>query len=293
VPKTYDATTKYLLEADPGAWLALAALAPDGPLAIVSPELSTVTAGADGVVRVEAPDPWLVHFEFQSGWDGTLPDRLMRYNVLLGHRDGLPVQSVAVLLSPAAESPALTGVLRRHLPGGRLYHEFHYLVVRAWREPVEALLGGGLGTLPLAPLAAVPREALPGIIRRMEERIGRELTPAQGAEFWTSTYVLMGLKYPGALAERLLQGVRSMENSVTYQAIVAKGLAAGLAAGRIEGERRVLLRQGRARFGPPDAATSAAIEALDDPDRLEALADRLLDASVTDWTELLAPTRGG
>lgn len=57
MPKTYDATTKYLLEADPGAWLALAALAPDGPLAIVSPELSTVTAGADGSSGSRPPIP--------------------------------------------------------------------------------------------------------------------------------------------------------------------------------------------------------------------------------------------
>ena len=44
---------------------------------------------------------------------------------------------------------------------------------------------------------------------------------------------------------------------------------------------------GRKRFGEPDAPTAAALQAITDLDRLEALSDRLLD--VASWQELLAP----
>ena len=37
----------------------------------------------------------------------------------------------------------------------------------------------------------------------------------------------MGLRYDEALADKLLEGVRAMEDSVTYQAIIRKGEAKG------------------------------------------------------------------
>lgn len=55
---------------------------------------------------------------------------------------------------------------------------------------------------------------------------------------------------------------------------------------RAQEARRLLLRQGRKRFGEPDAATVAALEAITDLDRLERMSDAVLDAP--GWTELLA-----
>jgi Domain of unknown function (DUF4351) len=54
----------------------------------------------------------------------------------------------------------------------------------------------------------------------------------------------------------------------------------------VEGARHVLLRQGRAKFGEPDAATLAAIESLTDLGRIEQLGERLLQ--VNSWQELLS-----
>ena len=56
--------------------------------------------------------PWLVHLEFQSGYDPDLPLRLQRYNILVNYRHRLPVQSIALLLCPEADGPALTGLAR-------------------------------------------------------------------------------------------------------------------------------------------------------------------------------------
>jgi predicted transposase YdaD len=212
------------------------------------------------------------------------------YNVLLHRRHGLAVLSAVVLLRPEADGPEMTGVVHHQLPDGSRYLEFRYQVVRAWQKPVESVLAGGVGTLPLAPLSEVAPEALPQVIRRMEERIRREARPDEQAVLWTATYVLMGLRYPLDLAARLLQGVRAMKESVTYQAIVAEGLAEGLAQGRAEGAvqeaKKFLLLMGHKRFGPPGAQTSAAIEAISDLDQLEQMGERLLEAS--SWEELLA-----
>ncbi|MGP0064810.1 MAG: hypothetical protein ACLQGP_14580 [Isosphaeraceae bacterium] len=82
-----------------------------------------------------------------------------------------------------------------------------------------------------------------------------------------------------------------MRESTTYQAILREGRQEGIMEGRIEGRideaRRVLLRQGTKRFGEPDTTTLAAIEAINDLDRFESLADRILDADIHVWDDLL------
>jgi predicted transposase YdaD len=162
------------------------------------------------------------------------------------------------------------------------YLQFHYHVVRVWQKPVEAVLTGGLGTLPLAPLADVTRPELPGVIRRMEERISQEASPGEAGQLWTATFVLMGLRYSRSLARQLLEGVRAMKESVTYQAIVEEGIEEG----RAREARAMLLRQGNKRFGPPSESVRTALEAISDIERLELLGERLLD--VESWDELLA-----
>jgi hypothetical protein len=65
----------------------------------------------------------------------------------------------------------MTGVVERLRSGGRCYLTFEYEIVRGWETPVDEILAGGLGTLPMAPVADVSPAALPGVIRRMDERI--------------------------------------------------------------------------------------------------------------------------
>lgn len=80
-----------------------------------------------------------------------------------------------------------------------------------------------------------------------------------------------------------------LEDSTTYQWIlqkgVSQGLSEGLSQGVREGERNVLLRQGTKRFGPPSAAALAELQSISDTERLEQLAEKLLDA--TSWDDLL------
>ena len=81
-----------------------------------------------------------------------------------------------------------------------------------------------------------------------------------------------------------------LEESTTYQAILAKGLSQGISQGisqgLCQGLRTTLLRQGTKRFGPPDTTVLAELHRVTDPERLERMTDLILDA--TGWDELLA-----
>jgi predicted transposase YdaD len=244
---------------------------------VIDGDVSTVSAMADKVLRIEESQPWLLHFEFQASYEPDLPRRMLQYNVLLNSRHDVPVQSTVVLLRREADGPEVTGTLRRTLPDGRLYLEFRYHAIRIWQTPVEHLLQGGVGTLPLAPISVTKTEA-PGVIQRMRERLSTEVTPPQAATLWTETKILLGLRYDSRVAAELLRGVQSMKESSTYMEIIEEGEALGI--------QKVLLLQGKKRFGPPDAATQTAIQSITDLSRLESLTGRLLD--VTSWQELLS-----
>jgi len=276
--KPFDATTKELLESDPRAWLELLLGRKLGDVRILNVDLSTITTEADSVVLVAEVEPWIVHLEFQSSYDPSLPLRLQRYNVLVNYRHRLPVQSMALLLCPDADGPAMTGLLQHRLPDGLIYHEFRYNVVRTWERPADEILSAGLATLPLAPLARVKENELPTVIHAMQERLDREATKNQAETLWTATYLLMGLKYSDELIDRLLEGVQNMKESVTYQKILREG--------RAEEAKRILKRQGSKRFGKPEPLIEAALDAIADLERLEQLSDRVLE--VTGWEELLA-----
>ena len=150
--------------------------------------------------------------------------------------------------------------------------------------------------VPLAPLGDVRPNELPAVIARMKERLDAQAKPGLREELWSAAYILMGMRYVQALIRTLLQGVVSMKESVTYQAILSEGEAKGLARGKAEGKaeeaRHLLLLLGREQFGEPTADVQAAVDALADLNRLEELTVRLRHAAT--WHELLglpAPRR--
>lgn len=77
-----------------------------------------------------------------------------------------------------------------------------------------------------------------------------------------------------------------MRESSTYQAIPEEGRVEGEIRGELRAARRIVLALGIDRFGAPDAASSAAIERLNDPDVLSRLAINVHRTS--SWQELLA-----
>jgi predicted transposase YdaD len=80
-----------------------------------------------------------------------------------------------------------------------------------------------------------------------------------------------------------------LKDSSFYQVLLEEGMEKGERQGRIREARETLFRQGRIRFGRLPRVTRAAIEAIDDLERLEHLSERLLTA--TGWADLLAESK--
>jgi hypothetical protein len=279
--KPYDALARMLLEAHPTDWLALFGLGQGAPVQVVNSDVSTVTAEADKVLLIEAPAPWIVHVEVQSSYKTDLPRRLLRYNALLNVRHDVPVHSVAVLLFPEADGPAVDGVLRQASPDGRCRLEFHYQVTRIWESSAEEL-AAGLGTVPLAALVLPSPDDLPPLVDRLKAAFALHPTPDEG-EIWTALYILIGRRFrDDALADRLLRGIRAMQDSVTYQKIVGEGERKG----QLNEARALLLRLGVRRFAEPDPAVRQRIGELGDLELLERMIERVLTAG--GWDELIA-----
>jgi predicted transposase YdaD len=251
-------------------------------VSVENADVATVISGAaDQVLHVYDDPPYLLHLDFQAGHDSAvLPPRLKLYNSALDYRHDLPVLSAAVLLRPEADSPQLTGLLTRGFPGEEPLATLRYEIIRVWEVPVERFLSGGLSTLPLAPVSAVSRQALPGIIRRMDERLSQPRARRQAPDLWAATFTLLGLRYDQEFARALFRGVLGMRESTTYQAILAEG--------RVEEARRILLMLGEERLGAADGPARAVLEGIVEAEPLEELLHHLSEAE--NWQELLAMT---
>ena len=302
----FDTAAKELIWEDPAAWLARFGIGPPGLVQIIESEATTLAATADKVIKVLSNPPYLVNIELQSSHETNLVRTMWMRQTLLDYRHDLPVLTVLVLLRKEANSPRLSGEYVRKLPDGTLTNRYAYKVVRLWREKPEAFLEAGPALAPLAPLAAVTEAELPDLVRRMAERINRE-PPLRASKLWTATFLLMGLRYPDTLTVRLLEGVASMRESTTYQWILKEGreegikqgiqegrqegrqegLQEGLHEGRVTEARRLLLHLGVRRIGNPPPKAKAAVDRIDQIERLELLIDRIHDAEVTSWNQLL------
>jgi hypothetical protein len=286
MPGPLDDTLKQLTELSPQDWVVQGGWS-RAPATVIDADIATISGATDKVIRVAGRPPWLLAVDFQSGHDtaAKLPDLLL-YNSALFKRHGLGVRSLLVLLHPGADSPQVTGLYERGFPDEPFDAALRYRTVRVWQVPPEQWLKGGLGLVPLAPLGDVRPEELPAVITQMKRRLDREARPRLAAELWSAAYILMGLRYERAIVQRLLQGVVTMKESVTYQAIVEEGRAEGLAKGEAREARKILLLQGRRRFGEPPPEAVAALDALVNVQKLEELTLRLLETN--SWQELLA-----
>lgn len=294
MPKPFDATLNTLIDAHAADWagfLAARAGVPPGPAEALDTDLSA-TLQADRLFRVNGPAPAVVHLELESTGRLGIPTELLRYNVATHAVAGLPVHSVVVLLRPKANASDLTGTL--DIPGadGRVYLSFRYTVVRVWQESVAGLLAAGPGLAPLALLTNEAAADLPGAFGRVREWLREPAVPGNVAEdLLGSMFVLCGLRYDRPRIETLYRELSMiLEDSTTYQWIlergIAKGIAQGVAQGVAQGHQDIVLRLGTKRFGAAPAGVEAAVRGVADRDRLERMAERILDAA--GWDDLLA-----
>ena len=141
----------------------------------------------------------------------------------------------------------------------------------------------------VAPLGDEAVGDLPQVIEKMRERFVQEVPPEEIGALWTTTDILMGLRYSREFVTQVMKGVSGMKESVTYQAIVEegfeKGRIRGKTEGKLEGKREILIRTGKKQFGAPEPNVLAVIEGIKDAALLDQLCERVLD--VDNWQDLI------
>lgn len=293
--KPFDVSVKDLIEELPDGWPALAGGWKPRQLRLIDADVATLTAAADKVFWLEEDaEPWLLDLEPEVSFKPDTPEKLHLYSAALSRRHKLRVRTVVLLLRREADGAHLSGVYRqRFADEPEDYVIFRYRVVRVWQVPVEALLTGGLGTLPLAPLTDEAAPRLEEVVRRIDQRVRVETPPEVADKLRLASLILMGLRYASEQALELWKGVTQMEESTTYQYILEQGKkrgrdegrAEGRAQGRAEEARKLLLKLGAKHLGVPAPAIRATLEALTEVSQLEALVEQVHD--VKSWDDLL------
>ncbi|MEI7688036.1 MAG: hypothetical protein WCL32_23765 [Planctomycetota bacterium] len=277
----FDATLKDIVAERPGDFADVFGLPKDELPFAINVDLSTISAATDVALGYGEPLKEIVDLNFQTGPDAALPRRLHKYNAAINERHNVSVESILILLRPKADAANLDGKLSYGRPGRQL--QFEYGIVRLWQEPVENYLQAGIAALPLSTLCKMPEgqplpEALRGVVREIDRRLGQETNQVEAARLMTAAYILTGLRVPKEDLASIYKGIGLMKESTAFDEAVEEG--------ELKRSHRLLLRLGRKRFGNPDGTTEAALTAIIDLDRLERLADAILTAS--SWQELLA-----
>jgi predicted transposase YdaD len=280
MPQQFDATLKDLVQAHPADWVALLGGSVAGPIEVLTPDLSTVSAFADVVLRLPGG---VLHLDFQSGPDPDVANRMLLYDVLAHRHFDVPVLTALVLHRPKADRSDLTGTLRYELWPGRGGLEFHFQVIRLWEVPVETLLAGGLGVAPLAllgkfPSGVAPEEGLPGVIEHLARRIETEAPAEEQGTLLAAALILTGLRVKKGQLKQLFKGVFVMRESSAYELILDEG--------RAEEAQKIIRWLASKRLGSPDESVEFTLKAIEDIERLERIIDRYNDAA--DWQDLLA-----
>lgn len=153
---------------------------------------------------------------------------------------------------------------------------------------MDTFLPAGPGLSPLAVLTDEAAADLGRALGRFDERLQRPDVPGNLAkELSGAGFILSGLRYDEAPIRALCQRLNmTLEDSTTYQLILRRGRAVGEAEGETREARRLLVRLGTKRFGPPPASAQSALDAVTDRERLERMFDAAL--TVAGWDELLA-----
>jgi hypothetical protein len=277
--KPYDASLRVLIEQYLPDWMAIAPRKAIGPVRVIDSDLSTVTAEADKLLYVDDPQPWILHLEPQASWDGNLEKRLSWYNGIVSYKYDCLVHSAVVLLRREADSPRLTGEFVQTFPGETPYRVFRYQVIRVWQLAANDLANGSWGMFPLALLCDDAKPQLPTLIERMASRLRNEISqPQEISTLWKITALLADMRYDQEVILPLMRKAMTMMVKLEDFPSYSKGVVKGI--------RETVVRQGTRRFGPPDAATLAVLEATKSLERLGYLSERLLE--VNSWQELLA-----
>ncbi len=285
--RPFDASLKQVLGDDLTGGLRAFGLNVSGQPRLVNTDLTTVfTTAADRVILIEQRDQpvEVIHLEFQSSADPTLPERLSVYNGHCALRFKVEaVESVVILLRPAANLKVLNGVHKRKTRRRRQNLRFTYRVIRLYELNPEPFLTGPLPMLALAPFTRVAQDRLGAMLDRIRERLVTEGSDRDLVEVLGLIYTMAGLRPEPDAASLLTRRIRTMidlRHSSTARELVEEGRSEGA----LEKAREILLLQGTRRFGPPGEPTRQQITQCAHLDRIEKALVAILTAS--SWQDL-------
>jgi hypothetical protein len=135
---------------------------------------------------------------------------------------------------------------------------------------------------PLAMLGRLPEQlsledGLTAIAQRVVERLTKEAPPERAKKLLTDAFLLTGLRVRRDVAARIFRGVRAMQESDTYLAILDEG--------QEKFAREAILLFGEERFGPPEEWVKVQLNNVMDLEHLRRMVRRA--AKAASWQEIL------
>jgi hypothetical protein len=279
---TFDATLKDMGRDSPQGFLAAFDRPPTSPVKLLNVDLSTVTTAADVILGLGEPLEEIIQLDFQSSATAWKHADLMVYNALLFAHYHVAVHTIIILLRPEAAHANLNGMVHYAPRPGRGRMDFSYEVIRLWERPAEELLAADLGVVPLAMLGRLPEDlsledGLTAVVQRVAERITNEAPTDHAKKLLTDAFLLTGLRVRRDVAAHIFRGVRAMQESDTYLAILDEG--------QEKATREAILVFGEERLGSPDEIMRSKLNSVIDLDRLKRMVRRA--AKAASWQEIL------
>jgi predicted transposase/invertase (TIGR01784 family) len=194
-------------------------------------ELSSEPIRADSLILLQSDD-LVLHTEFQTDADETMPFRMLDYRVRVYRRYPLrEMRQVVIYLRPTNSDLVKQNSFRL----SKTYHEFE--VIRLWETPTEPFLQHP-GLLPFAVLSQTdePRIVLNRVAQIIEEITDRSIK----SNITAASAILANL----VISEEIIKGIlRSdiMQESAIYQEIYQSGELKGKLEGELETQIKIAL----------------------------------------------------
>ncbi|MGB3293386.1 MAG: Rpn family recombination-promoting nuclease/putative transposase [Phormidesmis sp.] len=210
----FDNVCKFLIETFPtdfSTWL----LGEPIDLSTLNPsELSLEPIRADALILLQA-EAVVLHVEFQTKPDSTIPFRMLDYRVRVYRR--FPAKTIRQVVVYLRQSQSDL-VQQTNFELENTQHQFE--VIRLWEQPSETFLTVP-GLLPFAVLGKTnDREAT---LRQVAEQLETITPGSTQSSLVASTSILSGLVLQGEVIRQILRS-ETMQESVIYQEIKAEGI---------------------------------------------------------------------
>ena len=225
----YDIISKRISERFPSDFAELILGKSARKIEVLPRELSLTEHRSDGLCRVTEDDQkFILHIEFQSSLDSTMPKRMLSYCVRIMDQYDLPVYPVVIYLNPKDANSTIedsyTSMVR-----SRQVLSFSYDVIRIWDVEVDRIFDNHLyGLYPFSLLAKGAK--LPECIEKVDMAVKDKYLDS---DTYMCMRVIAELKYPREVIEDMLDDI--LEKSEIYHELIEKGEKKGMEKGMVEG----------------------------------------------------------